>query len=176
MENVLKESNRPTVVIETGQLLRDYVEKKDTIIKEYLSKIMEEGGLVPSAFPISTWINKLISEEKEFEHIIVDGAGRKLAEAKIIIELLHFFPNPGVHIVFLDIPDEEVMERLLKRGRYDDKEDVIRYRLEKYKDEETGTMASINFLREHEDVIFHDVDGVGPIEEVHQRVYSALKI
>lgn len=176
LESVLKKTNKPTAVIETGQLLRDYVEKKDTMIKEYLSKIMESGGLVPSAFPISTWVNKLMSEEEEFEHIIVDGAGRKLAEAKIILELLQFFQNPGIHIVFLDVPDEEVMERLLKRGRSDDKEDVIKYRLVKYKDEEVGTMASINFLREHEDVIFHDIDGVGPIEEVHKRVCSALKV
>ena len=176
LEDVLNAKKESLIVIETGQLLRDFVEKKDTEIKKYLSKIMESGGLVPSAFPITTWVNKLINEEKKFDHIIVDGAGRKLVEAKIIVELLHFFPNPNVHIVFLDVHDEEVMTRLLKRGRYDDKDHIIENRLEKYRDEEVGTMASINFLKENKDVTFHDVNGVGTEEEVHQRVISALGV
>ena len=174
LENALKEKNISTIVIETGQLLRDFVEKKNTVIKKYLSKIMEEGGLVPSAFPISTWVNKLMDEEGKHEHIIIDGAGRKLIEAKIIIELLQFFPDLGIHIVYLDIPDEEVMTRLLKRGRIDDKKEVIKNRIEKYKDDETGTTASINFLRENKEIVFHEINGVGSIEEVHESVISDL--
>lgn len=178
LEDALKANGSSIVVIETGQLLRDFVEKKNTKIKKYLSEIMENGGLVPSAFPISTWVNKLMNEEGEgeYEHIIVDGAGRKLAEAKIIIELLHFFPDPAVHIIYLEVPDKEVMERLLKRGRYDDQEEVIKNRLKVYKDKKTGTTASINFLRKNKEVTFHKVNGVGTIEEVHHRIRSQLNI
>ena len=175
LESVLQKQNKSMVVIETGQLLRDFVGEKDTLVKQLLANIMEEGGLVPSAFPISTWIQKL-TEEKEYEHIIVDGAGRKLAEAKILIELLHFFPDPNIHIAYLAVPDDEVMKRLLLRGREDDKEGIIRNRLYLYKDNETGTTASINFLRDNEDVLFHEIDGVGTIEEVHQRVCEKIGV
>ena len=158
------------IIIETGQLLRDFVEKKDTPTKRYLFEIMESGGLVPSAFPVSTWVNKLMDETNDYDHIIVDGAGRKLVEAKTIIELLQFFPDSEIHIVYLQVPDDEVMTRLLKRGRSDDKEDVIKNRLVLYKDDKTGTTASINYLKESDGLSFHSIDGVGTVEEVHHRV------
>ena len=170
------EESDSLAVIETGQLLRDTVGEKETLIQRLLADIMESGGLVPSAFPITMWVNKLLGEAGVYDHIIVDGAGRMLVEAKIIIELLHFFPDPNIHIIFLDVHDEEVTGRLLKRGRIDDKEHVIKNRLVEYKNEETGTTASINFLRENNDVTFHTVDGIGAIEEVHKRVCDTLGI
>ena len=170
------EESDSLAVIETGQLLRDTVEGKETLIQRLLGDIMDKGGLVPSAFPITMWVNKLMTESGEYDHIIVDGAGRMLIEAKIIIGLLHFFPDPNIHIIYLDVHDEEVTDRLLKRGRSDDKEDVIKNRLVEYKNEETGTTASINFLRDNDDVTFHTVDGVGAIEAVHQRVRDTLGI
>lgn len=164
------------VIIETGQILRDFKKEKDTLVKQLLADVMERGGLVPSAFPISGWVQTLLKEAGHSEHIIIDGAGRKLLEAIIIVELLQFFPESHIHIVYLDVHDGEVMERLLKRGREDDKEDIINTRLEAYKDTETGTTASLNFLRKSDDVVFHTVDGVGTIEEVHQRVRDMLGI
>ncbi len=164
------------VVIETGQLLRDFVAEKDTLVKRCLADVMASGGLVPSAFPISGWVQSLLQEVGNCEHVIVDGAGRKLLEAIIIVELLQFFPDSHIHIVFLEVPDSEVTDRLLKRGRADDKVDVIKTRLEKYKDKKVGTTASINFLRKNDEVAFHAVDGVGKIEEVHQRVRDTLGI
>ncbi|MCY4576989.1 MAG: nucleoside monophosphate kinase [Candidatus Kaiserbacteria bacterium] len=170
------EESDSVAVIETGQLLRDFMEEKDTLIKKCLADIMESGGLVPSAFPISTWINALTDKAGHYEHIIVDGAGRKLVEAKIIVEFLQFFPDSTIHVVYLDVHDDEVLERLLKRGRVDDKEDVIKNRLKVYKDAETGTVASINFLRGSNEVTFHPVDGVGAIEVVHRRVCDTLGV
>ena len=164
------------VVIETGELLREFTKEKDTATKQQLADIMESGGLVPSAFPISGWVGKLIHETKEYKHIIVDGAGRKLIEAKVIVELLKFFPDSDIHIIYLKVHDEEVINRLLKRGRSDDKIEVIQNRLTIYKDRKTETTASINFLKKNKDVIFHTVDGIGTIEEVHKRICDTLTL
>ena len=175
--DVLKEKYGDSlIVIETGQLLRDFAEKKDTLTKRHLADIMKNGRLVPSAFPISTWVNKLMHEAGHYEHIIVDGAGRKLIEAVTIVELLQFFPDPEIHVIYLKVPDSEVTNRLLKRGRVDDKTDVIKTRLKVYKNKKTGTTASINFLRKNKEVVFHTIDGVGTVEEVHQRVRDALDV
>ena len=120
LEQVLKERGETVMVIETGQLLREFAEEGDTLIQRLLSEGMERGDLVPSAFPINTWIRKLGERKERYEHIIIDGAGRKLPEAKIIIELLLFFPDPKVYGIYLAVPDEEVMRRMLQRGRSDD--------------------------------------------------------
>ena len=173
---LLAKDKNSVMIIETGQLLRDIVEKKDTPTKRHLSDIMEHGGLVPSAFPISTWVNELMHRAGNLNYLIIDGAGRKLLEAIIVLELLEFFPDTEIHVIYLKVPDNEVTDRLLERGRVDDKKDVIKTRLKMYKGKKTGTTASINFLRKNRGVTFHTVNGVGTVEEVHQRVCDTLKI
>lgn len=176
VESLLTEHGASWFSIETGQLLRDHVQKSETMITKHLAEVMSRGGLVPSAFPITMWVNALSGTKEAYEHIVIDGAGRKPLEARILVELLLFLEHMHVHIFLLNVPDDEVMRRLLKRGREDDREDVIRDRISLYKDEIEGTAASITYLRDHEHVHFHDIDGVGTIEEVHERVKPLISL
>ena len=132
------------------------------------------GGLVPSAFPVTMWVNKLMFQHYSYDVFLFDGAGRKPVEAQILVELLHFFWNAEIHTVLFDIPEEESIKRLMKRGRSDDTEEAIRTRFSLFKDMEEGTAGSLAFLRAHPDVTFHTVDGVGSIDEVHRRLLSKI--
>ena len=170
VESFLTENNAKWVSIETGELLREQVRTADTMITKRLADVMSRGGLVPSAFPIATWVRALSESSASYDHIVIDGAGRKPLEARILVELLLFLEGMNIRIFLLDVPDDEVIKRLLKRGRDDDREDVIRDRIELYKDSLEGTTASINFLRDHEHVHFYDIDGVGTVEDVHERI------
>lgn len=175
LKDMLEKKEKATVVtIETGQLLRDMVKNEDSKAKQHLAKIMKSGGLVPSAFPVTTWVNALLGIQETYNHIIIDGAGRKLIEARAVVELLHFFNTTHIHIIYLKISDKEAINRLLKRGREDDRESTIKERLIQYKNKKTGTMASINFLRKSKETIFHEIDGAGEVEEVHKRVQARL--
>ncbi|MDE0243128.1 MAG: nucleoside monophosphate kinase [Candidatus Kaiserbacteria bacterium] len=176
VESLLTERKSEWVSIETGQLLRDHVKSSDTMITRRLGDVMSQGGLVPSAFPITMWVNALTKTTASFEHIVIDGAGRKPLEAQILVELLLFLEGMHVNIFLLDVPDDEVIKRLLKRGREDDREEVIRDRIALYNDEIEGTAASIKYLRDHEHVHFCDIDGVGTVEEVHERVKPFITI
>ena len=64
--------------------------------------------------------------------------------------------------------------RLEKRGREDDKREVIDHRFALYNDTTSGTAASIQFLHDHPEVRFLEIDGVGTEREVHQRVRSCI--
>ena len=68
---------------------------------------------------------------------------------------------------------EEVVARLLKRaeieGRSDDNEDTIRVRLQVYADQ---TAPLLDVYRDRGVLV--EVNGLGPIDEVSERVFAAL--
>lgn len=173
LERLFGERKELWLSVTVGELLREYIHDGDTPIRRHLASVMQAGDLVPSAFPVALVVNKLTEQKVPCEHLVFDGTGRKQIEAEILIELLMFLPDTEIHVFLLDIPDDEVMTRLLKRGREDDREEVITNRIAIYKGE---TSSSLIFLRNKPEVIFHDVDGVGTVEEVHQRIRSALSV
>ena len=176
VNKLLADKGASHLFLETGQLLRDTIAAADTPVRRCLAAEMKEGGLVPSVFPATMWVTVLLEEKTIPEHVIIDGAGRKPAEARMIVELLNFFLNMHMHVFFIDVPDDEVVTRMLARGRVDDKEDVIRHRLSLYRDNEEGTHASIAFLRICPDVVFHDIDGLGSVEEVFARIRPHITV
>ena len=77
-------------------------------------------------------------------------------------------------VLLLTADDDELVARLLRRaeleGRSDDTEDVIRHRLDLYKQETADVVA-----RYEDRGIVTRVDGLGGIDEVTERVMEALK-
>jgi adenylate kinase len=76
-------------------------------------------------------------------------------------------------VLELTVDTDEVVQRLLKRaeidGRADDTEDVIRHRMKIY-EEETAPLAALY----RERGLLHQVDGMGEMDEVTERLQSAL--
>ena len=71
-------------------------------------------------------------------------------------------------MVELQVPEDELVERLLGRGRGDDTEDVIRRRQQVYRDETAPLLAY------YSDRLV-SVDAVGTVEEITDRVTDALR-
>ncbi|MEL6192201.1 MAG: nucleoside monophosphate kinase, partial [Bacteroidota bacterium] len=71
------------------------------------------------------------------------------------------------------VPDDELTDRLIKRGkesgRSDDNEETIRKRINEYNDK---TLPVASYYAEQNKL--SEVDGVGSIEEISERVSSAL--
>jgi adenylate kinase len=71
-------------------------------------------------------------------------------------------------VVELRVPEDELVQRMLGRGREDDNEDVIRRRQQVYRDETAP-------LIEHYRDLLVPVDALGTIEEITDRVADALR-
>ncbi len=71
-------------------------------------------------------------------------------------------------VVEFRVPEDELVTRLLGRGRADDTEDVIRTRQQVYRDE---TSPLLDFYADR----LISVDAVGPVEEITARVLTALR-
>lgn len=178
--NYFKEKNLPSCSIETGQKLREYFNSKETPSKKKVAEMMERGELVPSVYPSTMWVQGIMEHETECEHFLIDGAGRKLVEAKLVTEFLFSLAgkeSSEINVFLLQLSKEDAVKRLLERGRYDDKKDVFETRFKFYLDDETGTMASINFLKNHpnKSLNFYEINGNQEVDAVFKDIISKIE-
>ncbi len=141
-----------------GAILREEI-KKDTPIGRAVKDDVESGELVPTNFV--TELVKLTAENHD--KYLIDGFPRSMEEVNHMGDLQIDF------VLYINIPEEEVVTRLLKRGRKDDTKETIAERYQVYQEE---TEPVLEFYRKKG--ILKEVDGVGSIEEVYERVKSLL--
>jgi len=120
--------------ISTGDLLRDEVERQTALGVE-AKKYMDQGLLVPDEVVIGM-ISSKIDESQEARGFIFDGFPRTKAQAEALDKLLEF-KNTQIELVLaLDVPEKELISRLVGRGassgRSDDNEEVITKRIKEY--------------------------------------------
>ncbi|MFK7898005.1 MAG: adenylate kinase [Myxococcota bacterium] len=157
--------------ISTGDMLRAAV-KAGTPVGLKAKAVMDAGELVNDEIVIGIAEERL-SEDDAKKGFLLDGFPRTLSQADALEALLS---KMGVELdccLALTVDNEAVVQRLLKRaeieGRADDNEDTIRERMRVY-DSETAPL--LDFYRSRGRLI--EVDGMGTIEEVGQRVQTAL--
>lgn len=131
-ENILKTYELQH--ISTGDLLRDEVARHTPLGTE-AKKYMDQGMLVPDEVVIGM-ISGKIDEDPEARGFIFDGFPRTRPQAEALDKLLEF-KNTKIHLVLaLEVPEPELVKRLLGRGatsgRSDDNEEVIAQRIKEY--------------------------------------------
>ncbi len=129
--------------ISTGDLLRDEVSKQTPLGIE-ARKYMDQGLLVPDEVVIGM-ISSKIDETPNARGFIFDGFPRTKAQAEALDKLLEF-KNTEIHLLLaMEVPEEELIRRLVGRGatsgRSDDTEEVITKRIKEYHSK-TETVAS----------------------------------
>ncbi|MBI5134324.1 MAG: nucleoside monophosphate kinase [Candidatus Taylorbacteria bacterium] len=166
----LDPANR-VVYVETGAELRK-MKANGTHTAKLTAEIMDKGGLMPASIPIWAWSNLLMSEVATGkEHMVFDGVARRADEAPILDQALQFYAREKPSIVFLDVPVPEVTDRLLKRGRHDDKHEKIAERLRWF---ETDVMPSVHYFKKSPTCRFLEIDGHQTVEKVHADILKAL--
>ncbi len=120
--------------ISTGDLLRDEVSRQTPLGIE-AKKFMDQGLLVPDEVVIGM-ISSKIDETPNARGFIFDGFPRTKAQAEALDKLLEF-KNTEIHLVLsLEVPEHDLVTRLLGRGavsgRSDDNEEVIAKRIKEY--------------------------------------------
>ena len=156
----------------TGDMLRRHV-AQGTRLGRAAEGYMERGELVPDRLVIDLILLRL-SGRKRPPGFVLDGFPRTLVQAE---KSHHWGRAKGTTfhaVVSLDVPEEELVRRLLVRGRdsgrSDDNEDTIRNRLKVYGE---STRPLLDFYRERG--ILLEIDGTGAVEEVTGRILSALE-
>ena len=157
-----------TIHISTGDMLRAAVETQTELGKK-AKIIMDAGDLVPDEI-----INGIVAERIEMNDVlesgfILDGYPRTSAQAQALEgELL----SSGLSLdlaINLEVPVDEVTQRMLDRSRADDTEEAIQRRLEIYENE---TAPLLEWFEERNNLIV--VDGLGTEDVVFSRLQNVI--
>ena len=158
--------------ISTGEVIRGEI-SRGTELGKSMQEYIEAGKLAPDSIVIGM-IRNYMSEHKDAVGHIFDGFPRTTAQAEEFDRILAE-DGLGVNVmVYMDVPEEELVKRILLRGkesgRADDaSEDVIRNRISVYR-EQTEIVAE-HYSKQGKYVA---VDGVGTMDEVFDRICAAI--
>lgn len=157
--------------ISTGDIFRTNV-KNETPLGLKVKEIMASGGYVGDDITNGLVRNRLAEEDAK-TGFLLDGYPRTLAQVEALDGMLTELGVALDAVVSLTADTDEVVGRLLKRaeieGRADDNEETIRTRLRVYDEETAPLLASYA-----ERGLVVEVDGLGTVDEVGQRIAAAL--
>ena len=158
--------------ISTGDLFRKHLREGSSLGKMAQS-YMDEGNLVPDKVVIDM-VEEKIKETGSPEGYIFDGFPRTVAQARALDSMMAGNQMKIDLMLSLEVPDDELRERLLKRGqtsgRADDQNvDKINNRIKVYYDE---TRPVADFYAAQNKYVA--VKGVGTIDEIFVALYHEI--
>jgi adenylate kinase len=153
--------------ISTGEILRKAV-SDGTEFGKRAKEIMDQGNLVPDE--IMNGIVKEALGQSSGKGFILDGYPRTVEQAKALNDIFKELKFDNVIVLNLIADDEEITNRLLKRGRSDDVRETILNRLKVYQESTEPVKrfyAAMGILRE--------MNGIGEIDEIKKALLAELK-
>lgn len=157
--------------ISTGDLLRSHV-ARGTALGAIAKPIMESGALVPDDL-VTQMLKERLAGSDAKNGAIFDGYPRTVAQARSLEALLKETGGRVDAVLFIDVPDGILVDRLLKRatleGRSDDTKETIAERLRVYR-EKTAPLADLYA----KGGVLVAIDGDRSVEAVAADVESAM--
>lgn len=162
--------------LSTGDLLRDAMAKGrlETIASQsdlgkQAQAQMDAGELVPDQLMVDLMRESFGAPATQHGWIL-DGFPRNLAQSQALDTLLQIMGQPYGQVVYFDVPENKLVDRMLKRGRQNDSEDLIRQRLQVYNEQ---TVPLIDFYRRRQCLV--EIDGSLSPQEITDAISSVIK-
>ena len=153
--------------ISTGDLFRENIQKQTPLGLE-AKRYSEAGNLVPDSVT-NAMVRERIGRDDCRAGFLLDGFPRTTAQADELDAMLADMHVSLDVVINLVVPDEELIERLSRRGRADDSVTTVAHRLHVY---HGNTKPLIGHYRRRN--ILRDIEGVGLIDEITARILQAL--
>jgi len=160
------------VHLSTGDLLRAEI-KEETPLGLEAKELMDRGDLVPDHVVIGMIRNR-IEAHHDAPGFIFDGFPRTKAQAEALDEMLNSKSEPITAMLALEVPEAELVKRLLKRGetshRPDDKNaTIIQNRISEYETKTAPLKAYYSGQGKYK-----GINGVGSIADITERLIAAI--
>ncbi|MCG7421498.1 adenylate kinase [Micrococcus sp. ACRRV] len=159
------------VAVSTGDIFRHNV-KNMTELGQEAKRYMDAGDFVPDEVTNRMVADRLSQSDAE-TGFLLDGYPRTAGQVEALDAMLKDAGQALSAVVELEVPDAELVARLLKRaeieGRADDTEEVIQHRLDLYHRETESVIESYA-----DRGIVARVDGTGQIDDVTERVLQSV--
>lgn len=157
------------VHLSTGDIFRKAIEE-ETELGKVVESFMDAGQLVPDQTVVDL-VEETIRRDDFNDGYIIDGFPRTVEQAVAFDNLLERRNESIDAFISLNVPDEELISRILSRGegRKDDTREKVKVRLDVYKKE---TAPVIDHYQQAG--LLRTVDGTGSVDEIFNRILSAL--
>jgi adenylate kinase family enzyme len=163
---------RQLLYVETGERFRQFF-RGDTYTERLAKEIYELDERQPNFLGSYMWSQILIDEFHENMHLFLDGVARSRPEAELITTAFEFYKREKPTIIYLNVSRKWSEDRLLARGREDDKTlSKITKRLDWF---ERDTLPSIEYFKQLRFYRFLDINGEQSIEKVQKDIIEAYE-
>lgn len=153
--------------LSTGEYLRKAV-SEGTELGKKAKEIMDSGQLVPDDIMIGI-VKEALEKNITESGFILDGFPRTIEQAKALSLIFSEMGFNEIKIITLNADEDEIVRRLIKRGRSDDTEETIRKRMKVYCE---TTHPIIEYYKDKAEII--EINGVGEIEDINKEIISKL--
>ena len=158
--------------LSTGDILRKEV-KDETPLGVEAKKLMDQGLLVPDDVVIGM-IERRIDDAPNSNGFIFDGFPRTTAQAEALDKMLEKKGTKIAMMLALEVADEELIKRLLLRGKDsgrpdDQNEEVISRRIREYNNK-TAPLKEYYTAQSK----FHSINGIGTIDEIFENLRRVI--
>lgn len=158
--------------ISTGDVLRDQI-KRGTELGKTAKGYIDNGQLIPDDLMVSILADVYDSFGKEHKGVIFDGFPRTIPQAQALKDMLAKRGHKVAAMIELDVPEDELMKRLIKRGqesgRSDDNEETIKKRLTVYHNQ---TSPLIEWYEK--EGIHHHINGLGKLDRIFGDICAVI--
>ena len=157
--------------ISTGDVLRAEI-MNGTELGKTAKGYIDQGQLIPDELMIDI-LASVFDSFKDSKGVIFDGFPRTIAQAEALKKMLAERGQDVSVMVDLDVPEEELMVRLIKRGkdsgRADDNEETIKKRLHVY---HSQTAPLIDWYKNEKK--YQHINGLGTMEGIFAEICEAV--
>lgn len=160
------------VHISTGAVLREEISKGSDLGK-IAKNYIEKGQLLPDSIIIDV-LSSVLDNRKPEKGVIFDGFPRTIPQAEALEKILKERGTDVSVMLELQVPEEELMGRMLKRGkmegRSDDNEETIQSRFSVYKSQTKPLIDYYKKLNKH-----CGINGLGSVDDIFNRIKVCLE-
>lgn len=159
--------------ISTGEVLRDHI-ARGTELGKTAESYISKGNLIPDELIVDLIAHVIDNEALEAKGVVFDGFPRTIPQAEALRDMLEARGSRVHAVVGLEVPEEELIERMLNRGketgRADDNLDTIKNRLDVYHNQ-------THPLKEYylKDGSYLPVNGSGSVEEIFDCIAAGIE-
>ena len=157
--------------ISTGDVLRAEI-KNGTELGKTAKGYIDQGQLIPDELMIDI-LASVFDSFKDSKGVIFDGFPRTIAQAEALKKMLAERGQDVSIMVDLEVPEDELMVRLIKRGkdsgRADDNEETIKKRLHVY---HSQTAPLIDWYKNEKK--YQHINGLGTMEGIFAEICEAI--
>ena len=158
--------------ISTGDVLRDQI-KKGTELGKTAKSYIDNGQLIPDDLMVSILADVYDSFGLDHKGVIFDGFPRTIPQAEALKKMLAERGHKVAAMIELDVPEDELMKRLIKRGqesgRSDDNAETIKKRLTVYHNQ---TAPLIDWYS-NEGIHYH-INGLGELDRIFADICKVI--